>query len=53
MNTPDVAPRLDPPGQLDVVEIYPYVEYAKYLLAGSTALWPLRGRDDRWRHYVH
>ena len=24
--------------QLDVVEVYPYIEYAKYLLAGSTAM---------------
>ena len=38
MNTPDVAPRLDSQVQLDVVEVYPYIEYAKYLLAGSTAM---------------
>lgn len=38
LNTPDVAPRLDSQVQLDVVEVYPYIEYAKYLLAGSTAL---------------
>ncbi len=24
--------------QLNVVEVYPYIEYAKYLLAGSTAM---------------
>ena len=38
LNTPDVAPRLDSQVQLDTVEVYPYIEYAKYLLAGSTAL---------------
>jgi ABC-2 type transport system permease protein len=38
LNAPDVVPRLDAPVQLDVVEVYPYIEYAKYLLAGSTAI---------------
>src|ERR1700722_14974303 len=38
LNAPDVVPRLDEQAQLDVVEVYPYIEYAKYLLAGSTAL---------------
>jgi len=38
LNTPDVSPRLDSQVQLNVVEVYPYVEYAKYLLAGSTAM---------------
>ncbi|HKV03814.1 MAG TPA: ABC transporter permease [Candidatus Acidoferrales bacterium] len=38
LNTPDVSPRLDAQVQLNVVEIYPYVEYIKYLLAGSTAM---------------
>ncbi|MGH9689560.1 MAG: ABC transporter permease [Candidatus Acidiferrales bacterium] len=38
LNAPDVQPRLDQKVQLDVVEVYPYVEYAKYLLAGSTAM---------------
>jgi len=38
MNAPDVASRL--PGQvnLNLVEVYPYIEYAKYLLAGSIAM---------------
>lgn len=38
LNTAEVQPRLDSQVQLNVVEVYPYVEYAKYLLAGSTAM---------------
>ena len=38
LNAPNVAPRLDAQVQLNVVEVYPYIEYAKYLLAGSTAM---------------
>jgi ABC-2 type transport system permease protein len=38
MNTSDVQPRLAGQVELDTVEVYPYVEYAKYLLAGSTAM---------------
>src|SRR5579863_7446242 len=35
LNTPDVTSRLDGAVELNVVEIYPYIEYIKYLLAGS------------------
>src|SRR6202035_1272542 len=38
LNAPDVAPRLASQIQLNTVEIYPYIEYIKYLLAGSIAL---------------
>ena len=38
LNTPDVTPRLEGSVQLNTVEIYPYVEYVKYLLAGTIAL---------------
>jgi ABC-2 type transport system permease protein len=38
MNAPAVQPRLDQAVQLNVVEVYPYVEYIKYLLAGSIAM---------------
>ena len=38
LNTPDVSPRLDGQVELNVVEVYPYIEYVKYLLAGSTAM---------------
>jgi len=38
LNTPDVAPRLAGSIGLDTVEIYPYVPYIQYLLAGSIAL---------------
>jgi len=38
LNTPDVQPRLDAQVELNIVEIYPYIEYIKYLLAGSTAM---------------
>lgn len=38
MNTPEVVPRLDPQIQLNVVEIYPYIQYIKYLLPGSIAM---------------
>src|ERR1700735_4924134 len=38
MNAPAVASRLAGPVQLSVVEMYPYIEYIKYLLAGSVSL---------------
>jgi ABC-2 type transport system permease protein len=38
LNAPPTQSRLDGQVQLAVVEVYPYVEYAKYLLAGSTAM---------------
>jgi len=38
LNAPDVTPRLDAQVQLNIVEIYPYIEYIKYLLAGSTSM---------------
>lgn len=38
MNSPAVSPRLDQIVQLNVVEVYPYVDYIKYLLAGSIAM---------------
>src|ERR1700684_853546 len=38
LNAPDVVPRLASQIQLNTVEIYPYIEYIKYLLAGSIAL---------------
>lgn len=38
LNTPDVTPRLDAQVELNTVELYPYIEYIKFLLAGSTAM---------------
>ena len=38
LNAPDVQPRLGAQVQLNVVEIYPYIEYIKYLLAGSASM---------------
>jgi ABC-2 type transport system permease protein len=38
LNEPDTSPRLLQQTALDVVELYPYVEYMKYLLPGSIAL---------------
>jgi ABC-2 type transport system permease protein len=38
MNAPAVTPRLASQVELDPVEMYPYIEYIKYLLAGSVAL---------------
>jgi len=38
LNGPDVEPRMNTQVELDTVEVYPYVDYAKYLLAGSTAM---------------
>jgi ABC-2 type transport system permease protein len=38
LNQPDVSPRLLQQTALKVVELYPYVEYMKYLLPGSIAL---------------
>jgi ABC-2 type transport system permease protein len=38
LNQPDVEPRLLQQTALEVVELYPYIEYMKYLLPGSIAL---------------
>lgn len=38
LNAPSVEPRLDQAVQLNIVEVYPYVDYIKYLLAGSIAM---------------
>lgn len=38
LNAPSVEGRLPQSVQLNVVEVYPYVEYIKYLLAGSIAM---------------
>ena len=38
LNAAAVQPRLDDQVNLNVVETYPYIEYIKYLLAGSTAM---------------
>ncbi|MFY9561730.1 MAG: ABC transporter permease [Terriglobales bacterium] len=38
LNEPDIAPRLLQQTALDIVELYPYIEYMKYLLPGSIAL---------------
>ncbi len=38
LNQPEVEPRLVGRIALDLVELYPYVEYMKYLLPGSIAL---------------
>ena len=38
LNTPDVEPRIIQKIVLDIVELYPYIEYMKYLLPGSIVL---------------
>jgi ABC-2 type transport system permease protein len=38
LNTPDVQPRVLQQVALQIVELYPYVEYMKYLLPGSITL---------------
>jgi ABC-2 type transport system permease protein len=38
LNTPDVQPRVVQQIALNVVELYPYIEYMKYLLPGSITL---------------
>src|SRR5215813_8775690 len=38
INQPDIEPRLLQQTALDIVELYPYIEYMKYLLPGSIAL---------------
>jgi len=38
LNQPDVEPRLLQQTALEIVELYPYIEYTKYLLPGSIAL---------------
>jgi ABC-2 type transport system permease protein len=38
INAPAVAPREPLEAALDVVEVYPYINYIKYLLPGSTVL---------------
>lgn len=38
LNAPEVQPRVVQQAALDVVELYPYIEYMKYLLPGSITL---------------
>src|SRR5512143_2115422 len=38
LNTPDVQPRVVQQVALQIVELYPYIEYMKYLLPGSITL---------------
>jgi ABC-2 type transport system permease protein len=38
LNKPQIQPRLPDQIALEIVELYPYVEYMKFLLAGSIAL---------------
>src|SRR6185312_10270977 len=38
LNQPDVEPRMVQQIALEIVELYPYIEYMKYLLPGSIAL---------------
>ncbi|MGC1910828.1 MAG: ABC transporter permease [Candidatus Acidiferrales bacterium] len=38
LNAATVQPRLDEQVELNTVEVYPYIEYVKFLLAGSTAM---------------
>src|SRR5947209_8005434 len=38
LNQPAVSPRILQQTALDIVELYPYIEYMKYLLPGSLAL---------------
>jgi ABC-2 type transport system permease protein len=38
INAPAVMPRESPQAALDVVEVYPYINYIKYLLPGSMVL---------------
>jgi len=38
LNGPAVSPRLPGAIELQVVEVYPYIEYIKYLLAGSISM---------------
>jgi len=38
LNQPDIQPRLLQQTALQIVELYPYIEYMKYLLPGSIAL---------------
>jgi ABC-2 type transport system permease protein len=38
LNQPDLSPRLLQQTALEVVELYPYIEYMKYLLPGSITL---------------
>src|SRR5258708_30918428 len=38
LNQPVVSPRILQQTALDIVELYPYIEYMKYLLPGSLAL---------------
>ena len=38
LNQPDIQPRLLQQTALETVELYPYIEYMKYLLPGSIAL---------------
>ena len=39
--------------EIQTVEVYPYIDYIKYLLAGSDLAVDLCDGDDRRWHYFH
>jgi ABC-2 type transport system permease protein len=53
LNQPTVEPRILQQTALEVVELYPYIEYMKYLLPGSLDAGDVCLGDDRRRHAVH
>ena len=53
LNQPTIEPRILQQTVLQIVELYPYIEYMKYLLPGSITLGNVRFRDDRRRHALY
>ena len=53
LNQPDVSPRLLQQTALEVVELYPYIEYMKYPAAGIDHAGDVRVGDDRRGHAVY
>ena len=53
LNNPAIEPRVLQQTALQVVELYPYIEYMKYLLPGLDHFGDVRFGDDRRRHALH
>ncbi len=53
LNNPTVEPRLLQKTVLQIVELYPYIEYMKFLLARLDHAGHIHVRHDRRRHALH
>ena len=53
LNQPDIEPRLLQQTALNIVELYPYIEYMKFPAARLDFAGHVRVGDDRRRHALH